>query len=619
MLKIRTKLGLGIGTLLALCVAIGLVSYTQTQVVSEKVKEITEVKEPVNSAVHGLENNLVETAFGALGYLSTGDQTLLEAFRRNRENFEQTQRRYIEVADIENDKEVITRLQQGFARFQAVASEQIALRDLQRLNMEALLKDLDAIDGLLTGRIQSSIKADDPLAYRRLQAALEMEVQANAIMKGLGNFLLTKQSQFESRIHRAEREFKKYFRVYQVVLLSDEEKQWAAELRRLSDESVELATVIIDLEKQKMQKSTEFTSLYRELGSVLNDRIKARTESGLAKAKEDVLQAGREANARILFVLFFGVGFVICAGVVTTRNITRPLKELASVMTAIAHGDRARRVDLKSSDELRTLGEAFNLMTGQLVRANEGLRAEIAERKKTEEELKESEQQRSTSLRRFALSVQRAQEEERERISRELHDDLCQRLSGMKFRVEVLEDEIRPVNKKVSRGLRDFKQELDKTIIEVRRISSNLRPDVLDDFGLVTALKLLCKEFEKLHKVRAAFQLDNTVPEHMDSNIEIALYRIAQEALANIAKHASATTATVHLLHRNSSIQLIVEDDGKGFNQEDTMRAKGTGHGLGFITMKERSELLGGSFELDSVPSKGTTISVTIPLGARDS
>jgi signal transduction histidine kinase len=250
-------------------------------------------------------------------------------------------------------------------------------------------------------------------------------------------------------------------------------------------------------------------------------------------------------------------------------------------------------VEISSSDELRSLGEAFNLMTAQLEHA---------------------ERQRSSGLRAYAISVQRAQEEERERISRELHDDICQRLSGMKFRVEVLAGDAEPANKRMVKGLRDINRELDRAITEVQRISSNLRPSVLDDFGLVTALRMLCKDFEKLHAVRTSFREADAPPGPVDTNIEIALYRVAQEALSNTAKHSHAGTAAVHLERRDNSIQLTVSDDGTGFQETDAARARGEGHGMGLMSMRERSELLGGTFRIESAPGKGTTVTVTLPL-----
>jgi signal transduction histidine kinase len=138
---------------------------------------------------------------------------------------------------------------------------------------------------------------------------------------------------------------------------------------------------------------------------------------------------------------------------------------------------------------------------------------------------------------------------------------------------------------------------------------------VLDDFGLVTALRMLCREFEALHAIRTTFELGNSIPRDLDPNVEIALYRIAQEALSNIARHAKASTASLHLLRNEFILRLILEDDGEGFWEEQASRLRETGHGLGLISMRERTELLGGQFEVDSAPGKGTTVSVTIPVG----
>src|SRR5512135_2544702 len=193
MRKIGTKLGTGVGILLALCVVIGLVSYSQSRVVSGKVEEIIGLKEPMNSAVYGLESTLVETGFALVGYLSTDDQKFLEAVRVNAQKFEETQQKFFEVASSGKERDLGSKLNERYASFQQASAELIRLKELQGVNMETLLRDLDAIDRLLTGHIRPSIKAGDPLAYQRLRAALEMEVNANAIMKGLGNFLLTDQ------------------------------------------------------------------------------------------------------------------------------------------------------------------------------------------------------------------------------------------------------------------------------------------------------------------------------------------------------------------------------------------------------------------------------------------
>jgi PAS domain S-box-containing protein len=240
---------------------------------------------------------------------------------------------------------------------------------------------------------------------------------------------------------------------------------------------------------------------------------------------------------------------------------------------------------------------------------------DVTEQKRLQQQIQEAEQLRIGELRRFAVSVQNAQEEERARISRELHDDLCQRLTGMKFAAEVIADRIRPANKKVIHSLREFAAELDRSISDVRRISSNLRPSVLDDFGLVTALHMLCREFEALHGLRTTCEADSVMPGHIDPHVEIALYRIAQEALSNTAKHAQASAVAVRLQYQHSAFRLEVQDDGKGIAGEQPSHSRVPGHGLGLISMRERTELLGGRFQVRSAPTEGTTISVTIPLG----
>jgi signal transduction histidine kinase len=513
----------------------------------------------------------------------------MESFQTSRNAFEESDRKYGAAGGADPG----VKLRQGFKEFCALAAEQIELRNLQGRNMSALLKEVDEIEGVLKDRIVSSIKADDPLAYRREQAALQMEVNANAMTKSLGNFLITGEPEFESRLHRAGSEFQRYFDIYRNVTISSEEKEWTASLALLSGHCTGLAQVIADEHKERTQKLNAFIVAYRDLRAILNDRIELRTEKNLAQAKEDVLSTEAAANTRIAIAVLACVVVGLLGGALATKSITTPIRELASVMHRVAQGGKLRRVEISSSDELRSLGEAFNLMTAQLEHA---------------------ERQRSAGLRAYAISVQRAQEEERERISRELHDDICQRLSGMKFRVEVLAGNAEPANKRMVRGLRDINQELDRAITEVQRISSNLRPSVLDDFGLVTALRMLCKEFQKLHAVRTSFREAHAPPGPVDSNIEIALYRIAQEALSNTAKHSNAGNATVHLERQESSIQLTVSDDGTGFEETDAARARGEGHGMGLMSMRERSELLGGTFRIESASGKGTTVTVTLPL-----
>ena len=220
--------------------------------------------------------------------------------------------------------------------------------------------------------------------------------------------------------------------------------------------------------------------------------------------------------------------------------------------------------------------------------------------------------QRAEDLRRFVTSVQKAQEEERHRISRELHDDLGQRLTGLKLKLEVLEDEISGVSPRNAGTLKSITGEIDAMMTDVKRISSNLRPAELDDFGLVSALNFLCRNFQKMCNIKVTFQPGPAGLYGKD--IEIALYRIAQEALANVARHSGAGSVSVKLSHDGEVVGLTVEDDGGGFDVAGVRVRQNLHHGLGLISMKERAQMFGGSMYLTASPGGGTRVHVEIPL-----
>ncbi len=597
MLNIGVKLGLGIGVLLVLCVLIGLVSYTQTSAVSDKLEELTQVREPINSAVYGIENDLAETAFAALAYSATGDRRMLQAVERYSADHDSSSSEEMSVVKLARLAVLRTDLRDSIINLHYAAVEQARLRDVQVQNLNALRDELQAIDALLSDRVLRSISVNNPIAYRRLQVALGMQVQMNALANSLGNYLLTGEARFSDQLDTAEKQFSELLQVYHVVLLSADEKRWAEELQRRSNDGLRLSRTLVESEKARRLHLDLFMATYRSLASTLNDRVQTHTERGLATAKEELLLAGRTTNNTILGVLAVSLVFGILAGILTTRSIIRPLAHLTSVMWKVGHGDRSQRVKLKGGDELQLVGDTFNAMVDQL---------------------EKTEQERNAGLRRFASSMQRAQEEERARISRELHDDLCQRLTGMKFRVEVLEEEAAPSDRKMGGQLRDVREELDRSIAEVRRISSNLRPSVLDDFGFVTALRLLVKEFEKRQGIAAVIHCAQGFPADLEGDSEIALYRIAQEALANIAKHAHATAVEVHLVQRNISVELRIRDNGQGIVLENMASMRIEGHGLGLLGMRERTELLGGSFVIDTGPQEGTTVTVTLPVQAQE-
>ncbi len=241
---------------------------------------------------------------------------------------------------------------------------------------------------------------------------------------------------------------------------------------------------------------------------------------------------------------------------------------------------------------------------------------DITQQKRMQEELLAFERRRFTELRRFARSAQHAQEEERLRIARELHDGICQTLSGMKLKAESIEEEAANIDSSFSRKLHDFNKQYEGVIDEIRRMSTNLRPSALDDFGFGVAVNLLAREFKAMHKVSVNLAIDESI--ELDPQTEIAFYRITQESLTNIAKYAQAAHVRILLKEYEGKIMLKISDDGKGFNPAEVSIRKDPYQGFGLIGMRDRAEMLGGDFSVESESGHGTTITITIPLNDRE-
>jgi len=208
----------------------------------------------------------------------------------------------------------------------------------------------------------------------------------------------------------------------------------------------------------------------------------------------------------------------------------------------------------------------------------------------------------------LAAQLITAQEEERRRVSRELHDSLCQKLASLAFDVENLAVAL-PSPAATRTRLRTLRERAIKVSEEARHIAYELHPSVLDDLGLVVSLKALCDEFSKTEKMRVDFTAGK-LPDLVPQQIASGLYRIAQESLQNVAKHAKAKHLSVALATREHGLVLSLEDDGIGFSPQ---AVKGKG-GLGLVSIGERTRILGGDLSIESKPGDGTRISVRVPL-----
>ena len=258
-----------------------------------------------------------------------------------------------------------------------------------------------------------------------------------------------------------------------------------------------------------------------------------------------------------------------------------------------------------------------------LADANLELRREIIRRQKVEETLKQSELEQRQSLaqahlmqeklRQLSRQVLQAQEEERKRISRELHDVIAQTLTGINIRLGILKNEAGRDLKGFDRNIARTQRLVEKTVNIVHQFARELRPAVLDDLGLIPALHTFMKNFTTRTGVRTHLKAFAEV-ERLDVTRRTVLFRVAQEALTNVARHAQASRVEVTLRKQSNGVCLTIQDDGKSFQVERILHRKG-GKNLGLLGMRERVEMVGGKFGIESTPGNGTTIIAQITLG----
>ncbi len=333
-----------------------------------------------------------------------------------------------------------------------------------------------------------------------------------------------------------------------------------------------------------------------------------------------------EVNQAQRQILLIGLVTIIIGGVIAyllATYISRPINKISYAMEKISNGDLDTLIEVKRNDEIGALANSFNKMaedlarhrkhleilveerTAELQAANTQLQQEIAERFRAEAELNQSQ----ARLRDLASHLQIIREGERTEIAREIHDELGQALTALKMDVHWLGLRLPDEQPLLSDKTKSMARLIDATVQAVRRISSELRPKLLDDLGLSAAMEWQANEFSQRSGIPCDFRSE---PEDiiLDQARSTAVFRIFQETLTNIARHAEATEVEAVLKENDGKIELFVHDDGKGITPEQSSESTS----LGIIGMRERVLSLAGELNLSGSPETGTTVQVSIPL-----
>ncbi len=294
---------------------------------------------------------------------------------------------------------------------------------------------------------------------------------------------------------------------------------------------------------------------------------------------------------RATFVRGFAAGVAILAGIgfaalMLSRAMARPINAQARAASAVAAGAFGRIDQPNGPREIVMLAESFNVMVER--------RAE-AERRRAESE---------RALKALSERLLEVQEQERTRIAREIHDDLGQSLTALKMDVLGLLAAPSPRESLRNRIVTT----LDAIVVAVQRIATELRPSILDDLGLIAALESDARHFEERTGIECELSLPNELD--LDSGRAAAIYRIVQEALTNVARHANASRVELLIRPRPDDLLVAIRDDGRGITEAELDAPSS----IGLIGMRERAGLAGGTVTIEGIPGRGTIVSVRIPL-----
>jgi len=249
--------------------------------------------------------------------------------------------------------------------------------------------------------------------------------------------------------------------------------------------------------------------------------------------------------------------------------------------------------------------QALEKTTEELIRQSTMLESEVIERKRAEEELKQSHEQ----LRNLSAHIESMREAERTSIAREVHDELGQALTALKMDLSWLDKRLPEKQEALIKKVREMSRLIGTTIQAVKKISTELRPGVLDDLGLMAAIEWQAQEFHERTRIKCELTTEGE-DINLDRDLATVVFRILQEALTNIARHANATRVEVSLKKGDGQLVLQVRDNGKGITKKQIAHPKS----FGLIGMRERVRSWNGSVKLDGISGKGTIVAVSIPL-----
>lgn len=348
------------------------------------------------------------------------------------------------------------------------------------------------------------------------------------------------------------------------------------------------------------------------LGPVLDEHLKFHLEE-LSKTEAFVSQRYQQT---LVFVILAGIAVFSFAGIMLVammRSVLGPVKILEERARQIGAGNLEGQMEISSGDEFEFLAQEFNKMACKLSEYHDSLDQKVQERTKELSDANIELQKAENHVHFLSQELLNVQETERQQISLDLHDNVAQELSSLKVSGDLVRDDVERGIQPSLEDIAGWGKHLDRCIKIVRDLSYSLRPPGLEQIGLTSALADYCRNYSKQTGIAVKFTKAGVDNLQLDFRYAIHLYRLVQEALNNIKKHAHASKVEIKLLASHPNIILLIEDDGHGFDVDEGYLHAKQNKRLGLLGMQERVRMLNGTFKIHSSLQEGTKIFVEFP------
>lgn len=332
----------------------------------------------------------------------------------------------------------------------------------------------------------------------------------------------------------------------------------------------------------------------------------------VGESQSELFAPAKKLQKKFLFLVFIFIATSIIFAVGMSTSIVRPLKSLISATNVIARGDLSKPVGQLGSDEILVLSRSFDDMRIRLSESVDSIQrynAELEHRVAIRTDQIRRSQRKVEHLLKKVIS---SQEDERKRIARGLHDEILQDLAAFLIKLDICGLRPEQITKE---KIAEMKAVILKILDDIHHVIQDMRPLILDDLGLEPAIIWLLDRHLGVKGINYHVGVENFNEKRFDSRIEITLFRIVQEAVINVARHADPKNVLIVLSTDEASVGICIEDDGRGFDVHRILKNPTEGgRGLGILGMMERASNLDGKFAIHSAPGEGTRMSLRVPL-----